>query len=304
MPETNLTDLSFLRALTREYGIVPKKKYGQNFLINRMVPERIALAGCPDERDGVLEIGPGLGTLTYELCKRAAKVVALEIDASLLPVLEYTLSEFDNVKVIEKDIMKTDLAELCTQEFSECKHVRVCANLPYYITTPVLMYLLESGVNFKSITVMVQKEVADRITARAGSAEYGAITAAVGFYGQAKKLFTVSPGSFFPAPNVESCVLQIECYVHSPYENCDRELLFSLIRAAFEQRRKTLRNALKKVLLPGETEFLECKLEEMGFQADIRGEKLDISQYAELARALSLHRAGSPFSGQSGAEYC
>lgn len=298
MPEMRLTDLSFLRELMTRYGIVAKKKYGQNFLINKSVPERIAREGCPGEGDGILEIGPGMGTLTYELCKRAKKVVALEVDESLLPVLKYTLSEFDNVKVICADAMKTDLVRICGEEFAGCKNLRVCANLPYYITSPVLMHLLESSASFQTVTVMVQKEVADRLTADAGSKEYGAITAAVGFYGNAKKLFTVSPGSFFPAPKVESCVVQIGTYKESPYKDCDAELLFSLIKASFGQRRKTLCNALKEVLLPGEWEILEKTLQKMKFGADVRGEKLDISDFAELSRVLTEVRlADRPVDG-------
>ena len=289
MPELQLTDLSALRSLMERFGICTKKKYGQNFLINRAVPERIAAEGCTTD-DGVLEIGPGMGTLTYQLCKAAKKVVALEIDETLLPVLNYTLGDFKNVKVIFKDVMKTDLNALCREEFPDCTGICVCANLPYYITTPVLMYLLESGVPFKSVTVMVQKEVADRITATAGSPEYGAITAAVGYYGKAKKLFTVSPGSFLPAPKVESCVMQIVIHEDAPYADCDRELLLSMVRAAFEQRRKTLNNTLKGILSAKEKEILSATLLKMGFPTDVRGEKLDISHYAEICRAVQSVR--------------
>lgn len=289
MEEIRLTDLSFLKQTMEQFGIYTKKKYGQNFLINKSVPERIAQEGCTSD-DGVLEIGPGMGTLTYELCKRAKKVVALEIDDSLLPVLDYTLGQFDNVKVILKDVMKTDLSELIKNEFSDCSSVRVCANLPYYITTPVLMYLLESGVNFASLTIMVQKEVADRITASAGSAEYGSVTAAVAYYGKAEKLFTVSPGSFLPAPKVESCVMRIDIHRVNPYADCDRALLFSLIKAAFEQRRKTLKNTLRHILRDGEENLLTDTLASLGFPSDVRGEKLDISHFAQIARALTHSR--------------
>lgn len=289
MPELQLTDLSTLRSLMERFGIYTKKKYGQNFLINRSVPERIAAEGCTSD-DGVLEIGPGMGTLTYQLCKVAKRVVALEIDETLIPVLNYTLGDFENVKVVLRDVMKTDLDALCKEEFSDCAGIRVCANLPYYITTPVLMYLLESGVPFKSVTVMVQKEVADRITAPAGSPEYGAITAAVGYYGKAKKLFTVSPGSFLPAPKVESCVMQIEIHEESPYADCDRELLLSMVKAAFEQRRKTLGNTLKVILSADERNILGQTLLRMGFPIDVRGEKLDISHYAEICRAVQSVR--------------
>lgn len=296
MDEIRLTDRAFLRETMQRFGIVTKKKYGQNFLINEAIPRRIALEGCPNPCDGVLEIGPGMGTLTYELCKRAKKVVALEIDKTLLPVLEYTLGAFSNVKVLLQDALQTDLAALCKEEFSDCDGIRVCANLPYYITTPVLMYLLESGVPFKSVTVMVQKEVADRLTAKAGSSDYGAITAAVGYFGRAEKLFIVSPGSFLPAPSVESCVIRIDIHRENPYAECDRALLMSLIKAAFGQRRKTLNNTLKGILQEEEREWLPGLLAEMGFPPDVRGERLDISDYAVLCRALQKKRAeqGSP----------
>ncbi len=290
MSDIRLTDLSFLKDLMARYGIVTKKKYGQNFLINRSVPERIAAQGCPEPGDGVLEIGPGVGTLTYELCKKAGKVVALEIDETLLPVLDYTLSEFDNVKVVFGDVMKTDLVSLCVEEFKNCKNIRVCANLPYYITTPVLMYLLESGVHFQSITVMVQKEVADRITAPAGSPEYGAITAAVGYYGEARKLFGVPAGSFLPAPKVDSCVMQIRIHECNPYAGCDRTMLFSLVKAAFSQRRKTLLNTLKGLLNKEEIQAVSEELTLMGFAADVRGERLDVSHFTRLAEAIGRCR--------------
>lgn len=291
MAEMNLTDLSCLREIMARFGISTKKKYGQNFLINRSVPIRIAEEGCSDEEDGVLEIGPGMGTLTRALCARAKKVVCLEIDETLIPVLEYTLADFDNVTVVLKDVLKTDLAALCAEYFADCKSIRVCANLPYYITTPVLMYLLESGVNFASVTVMVQKEVADRITASAGSGEYGAITAAVAYYGKAERLFTVSPGSFLPAPKVESAVMRIDMHEQNPYEGCDRRLLFDMVKAAFEQRRKTLNNTLKGLLSPEERLLMKSVLWEMGFPEDVRGERLDISHYARLAEAIGNSRA-------------
>ncbi|MBQ9468425.1 MAG: 16S rRNA (adenine(1518)-N(6)/adenine(1519)-N(6))-dimethyltransferase RsmA [Clostridia bacterium] len=289
MGDVRLTDLSYLRALMARYGIVTKKKYGQNFLVNPSVPERIAEHGC-DARCGVLEIGPGVGTLTYELCKRARKVVALEIDETLLPVLRETLGEFDNVKVILRDVLKTDLVKLCEEEFSGCESVRVCANLPYYITTPVLMYLLENGAPFSSVTVMVQREVADRLTARAGSPEYGAITAAVGYFGRAEKLFSVSPGSFLPPPKVESAVVRIDIHENSPYADCDKELFFRLIGAAFGQRRKTLMNTLRGILSEKEREAVMNELSLLGFPRDVRGERLSTDGFAALARAIAAAR--------------
>ena len=269
------------------YGISTKKRYGQNFLINRAVPERIAQYGCTGDSVGVIEIGPGMGTLTYELCKRAKRVVALEIDETLLPVLSETLGEFDNVKVLLKDVLKTDLSSLCKTEFPDCEKICVCANLPYYITSPVLTYLLESGAPLSSVTVMVQKEVADRLTASPGSAEYGALTAAVGYYGEAKKLFSVSPGSFLPAPKVESAVVRICIHERSPYADCDPKLLFSLIRTAFGQRRKTLRNTLRGLLTDREAEAVRKEIERLGYPPDVRGERLSVSDFADLSRAVT-----------------
>ena len=286
MDAPRLTDLSYLRALMARHGVATKKKYGQNFLINPAIPVRIAEVGCPLPEAGILEIGPGVGTLTRELCARARRVVALEIDQTLLPVLNETLSDYNNVEVILADVLKTDLSVLFAEKFPGCSSVCVCANLPYYITTPVLMYLLESGVPFRTVTVMVQKEVAERLTAPAGSPEYGAITAAVSYYGRAERLFTVSPGSFLPAPKVESCVVRITLHENSPYADCDRALLFSLVKAGFEQRRKTLLNTLRGLLSESDRTAVAKELVTLGHPADVRAEKLSIDDFAALARAL------------------
>ena len=285
MSDVRLTDLSYLRALMARHGIVTKKKYGQNFLVNPAVPERIAALGCP-EGAGVIEIGPGVGTLTRSLCARAGRVVALEIDRSLLPVLDETLSDFDNVEVLSADAMKTDLPALCREKFDGFGQICVCANLPYYITTPILMRLLECGAPFGRITVMVQKEVADRLTAAPGSPEYGAITVSVALYGKAEKLFTVSPGSFLPQPKVESCVLTIVTHEKDPYADVDRPLLRSLVRAAFENRRKTFANNVKGLLDDNRRALLSDVLSSLGHPADVRGEKLSIDDFAALARTL------------------
>ena len=175
----NLTNMSQVKELMAEFGISTKKKYGQNFLINESVPIRIAQAGIDSSLDGVIEIGPGIGTMTVQLCKLAKKVVAFEIDNDLIPVLERTLSEYDNVKVINCDILKANIGEVIKEEFEGCKNIRVCANLPYYITTPIIMELIEGGYPISSITVMVQNEVADRLCSEAGDSEYGAVTASI-----------------------------------------------------------------------------------------------------------------------------
>ena len=287
----DLCDIREIKQIMNVFHLNFKKEFGQNFLTDRMVVEDIADMCCDygARESTILEIGPGIGTLSCELAKRYRRVVALEIDTGLIPVLKFTMGSYPNFTVVNEDVMKADLDTLLADAFAEGA-VSVCANLPYYITTPVLMYLLESGVPFSSVTVMVQKEVADRITARAGSSEYGAITAAVAYYGRAEKLFTVSPGSFLPAPKVESAVMRITIHEENPYEDCNRKLLFDMMKAAFEQRRKTLSNTLRPILTPKERENLPQILEKMGFPADVRGEKLDVSHFATIARGVQQGR--------------
>lgn len=288
-----LTDPSVIRSLLGEEDTSFKKKFGQNFLINSSVVERIA-ASCadassqPGDKLGVLEIGPGIGTLTNELAKVAAKVVAVEIDDTLIPILAKTLAEYSNVTVIHNDVMKTDLAALVAEHFADCDSVAVCANLPYYITTPILMALLESKLPFTTITVMVQKEVAERLSAKAGEGEYGAITATLSYYGSVKRLFTVHAGSFMPAPKVDSAVIQIALYKEPPVQVKSEKLLFDVIKAAFGQRRKTLVNALSTAF----PKFSKAELTELvvscGFPATVRGEVLSLEQFAALADQLGI----------------
>jgi len=277
-----LTEISTIKALCTQFGFGFKKKFGQNFLTTAEVPERIA-----ENAEGIcaLEIGPGFGTLTAELCKVAEKVVALEIDTSLAPVLETTVGEYKNLKVIFKDAMKIDLAELCREEFGD-KEIAVCANLPYYITTPILLHLLESGVSFKSITVMVQKEVADRLSANAGTPEYGAITLTCQRYGRVKKLFDVPKHCFFPSPNVDSSVVTIIPAEREDIYVKDEELLKRIIRATFNQRRKTLVNALSAEIKSKSKEELAALIVSLGFRADIRGEKLTLAEFASIANKM------------------
>ncbi len=278
----NLTDLSTVRDIMERFGISTKKKYGQNFLINAAVPERIAKEGTGGENCGVLEIGPGIGTLTACLAKKAKKVVAVEIDDTLIPVLDYTLAEFDNVTVIHGDILKTPLQALIDTHFADCDGVYVCANLPYYITSDILMYLIESGISFKALTVMVQKEFADRICASAGTAEYGAVTAAVQYFGAPQKLFKVAPGNFLPAPKVDSAVLRIDLYEEKPVQPRHEALFRRIIRLAFEQRRKTLVNALAGKV-PVSKEALSDILVSLSLPCDVRGERLTVAQFAQIA---------------------
>ena len=270
-----------------EAGITFRKEFGQNFLTNRIIPEEIS-ENCADTSDRlILEIGPGIGCLTQELAMRYTKVVAVEIDKGLIPVLEKTLAEFDNVTVINEDIMKVDIAAL-VNEHADGRPVSVCANLPYYITTPILMRLLESDVKFSSITVMVQNEVAQRLSANAGTSDYGAITAVLGYYGKVRKLFKVSAGSFVPPPKVDSAVVRIDLYDKCPYEIKDVKLFKNCIKAAFEMRRKTLENALSAKLGGFTKEEVSQAITASGFDPKIRGEKLSTEDYALLSNNLVL----------------
>jgi 16S rRNA (adenine1518-N6/adenine1519-N6)-dimethyltransferase len=274
-----------------EAGITFRKEYGQNFLISPDVPERIA-DECADTADTVvLEIGPGIGCLTAELAARYRHVVAVEIDAGLIPILSKTLAEFDNVTVINADCMKLDLAgairEALGVDSLDGIPLAVCANLPYYITTPILMHLLESRLPLSSITVMIQKEVADRLVSPPGKSDYGAITAVLGYYGDVRRLFTVPPGCFLPAPKVSSSVVRIDLPPKDPISVCDETLLMRLIHAAFEQRRKTLVNAITAKFSSLTKDKLSEILVSLGFDVNIRGERLSTADFAKLADRIA-----------------
>ena len=259
-----------------------RKEFGQNFLTDRSVVEDIADSCCYDENSTILEIGPGMGTLTYELALRHKSVVALEIDRGLIPVLDYTLGEFDNVTVHNEDVMQADLEALLAPAF-ENGPVSVCANLPYYITSPILMKLLECGLPFDYITVMIQKEVADRLCSPAGGKDYGAITAVLSYYGEAEKLFVVPADKFIPAPKVDSAVIRIRLYKERPYHPQDEALMFRTIKAAFAQRRKTLSNALSAGFSELTKEQINDIIASCGHEPTVRGERLDIAQFVELS---------------------
>ena len=281
----DLCNLSTIKALMSDAGITFRKEFGQNFLTNRIIPEEIA-ENCADTAERlVVEIGPGIGCLTQELAMRYSKVVAVEIDKGLIPILGKTLEEFDNVTVINDDVMKIDIKEL-VEQYSDGMPVSVCANLPYYITTPILMHLLESGVKFSSITVMVQNEVAQRLAAKAGSSDYGAITAILGYYGTVRKLFKVSAGSFVPPPKVDSAVVRIDLYDKCPYDIKDERLFRNCIKAAFEMRRKTLENALSAKLGGFAKEEIAEAIATSGFDPKIRGERLSTEDFAILSNNL------------------
>lgn len=282
----DLCNLSVIKEVMAEAGITFRKEFGQNFLTNRIIPEDIADNCADTENSLILEIGPGIGCLTKELALRYKRVVAVEIDKGLIPVLSRTLGEFDNVTVINADIMETDIAAL-VREYSEGMSVSVCANLPYYITTPILMRLLECGVRFKSITVMIQNEVAARLVSPPGKSDYGAITAVLGYYGVARKLFKVSAGCFIPAPKVDSAVVRIDLYDEPRFKPKDEKFFRDLIKAAFEMRRKTLTNAINAKFPHIEKGRIAESLKSMGLDENIRGERLSTEQYVVLADMLA-----------------
>ena len=268
------------------HSVMFKKKYGQNFLISPAIPEKIADAAvqaAPEGLRGILEIGPGIGTLTQSLAERADKVVALEIDSSLIPILDETLANFNNVKIINQDVMKTDLAELRETEFGSEFKLSVAANLPYYITTPILMKLIESGVSFESITVMVQKEVASRLCAAPGTPDYGAITAVLAYYGRCERLFTVPAGCFVPAPKVDSAVVRLNLYKTPKISVADPDELFRVIRGAFAQRRKTLPNSLMTEYSALGRDIVNDAIRSSGYEPSVRGEALSCADFARIA---------------------
>lgn len=281
----NLCDIKTIRQVMAMFSLNFRKEFGQNFLTNNMVVEDIADNCCTDADSTILEIGPGIGSLTRELSLRYKNVVALEIDHGLIPVLKYTLDSCHNVKVINEDVMKADLQEILAPYFAEGK-VSVCANLPYYITTPILMKLLESGLPFEYITIMIQSEVADRLCATPGDKNCGAITSVLNYYGSPEKLFTVTADNFIPAPKVDSSVVRIRLHHEKPYKPIDEATFFRTIRAAFEQRRKTLPNALAAAFGELPKEELSDIVVKCNHNPNIRGEKLGVADFVTLSDKL------------------
>ena len=277
---------SELKRVIEMHGFSFSKSLGQNFLIDEGVLAEIVHGSGVDRTSGALEIGPGAGVLTRELAQKANKVVAVEIDKSLIPLLDYTLNEFDNVAVVNEDVLKVDLKKLIADEFGDMP-VHVVANLPYYITTPIIMKFLEEEIPVKSLTVMVQKEVADRMAASPGGKDYGALSAAVQFYTVPKIVTKAEPHCFMPQPKVASVVIRLEVAEKPTVDVKDKKLMFDIIKSAFGQRRKTLLNALSKspYINIGKDSVKEA-LGEMGLDENIRGEKLSLSQFARLADIL------------------
>lgn len=280
-----LTDISEIKRLLKMCGFTFSKSLGQNFLINPTVCPRIAeLGGCSKDRCA-LEIGTGVGVLTRELAERCEKVAAVEIDERLRPILNETLDGYDNVEVVFADVMQTDLNALIKEKFGE-KEVVVCANLPYYITSPVIMKVLESRLPVKSITVMVQREAADRICAAPGTRECGAVTYAVNYYSEPKLLFKVNRGSFMPSPNVDSAVIRLDIKTGERLPETEEKLLFKLIRSGFSQRRKQLVNPLSAELKLSKAEISDM-LTAAGLKPTARAEELTLDDYIKLAKALT-----------------
>ncbi len=273
-------------AVLKKYNFNFQKKFGQNFLIDTHVLDKIVAAAGITKEDMVLEIGPGIGTLTQYLCESAREVVAVEIDRNLIPVLSDTLSAYDNVTVLNEDVLKVDLDAL-VREKNAGKPIKVVANLPYYITTPIIMKLLEENIPVSSITVMIQKEVAERMQAEPGGKEYGALSLAVQFYADTYIAANVPPNCFMPRPNVGSAVIRLTKHEKCPVKVQDTSYMFKVIRASFAQRRKTLVNGLcNSSEISVDKEAVLNALEKMGLKADVRGEKLSLVEFAKLSDLL------------------
>lgn len=280
----NLTDINTVKKILSRHGFSFSKALGQNFIINPDVcPEMARLSGI-EPGCGVIEIGPGIGVLTVELAKIAEKVVAIELDTRLIPVLAQTLSDYRNVEVINADVLKTDLVDIINTHFAG-KKVYICANLPYYITSPIIMYLLESRLPVEAITVMVQKEAAERLCAPVGSRDSGAITVAVNYYAKAKRLFGVDKNSFTPAPKVDSEVMRLDIRKEPEIELMDEKFFFSVVKAAFSQRRKTAINGISSGMGIAKDKITKA-LEECQLSPTVRAEALTMQQLAALSNSL------------------
>ena len=278
----DLTSPSVIRHLCDEFGFSFKKGFGQNFLTDADVLLSIAEAAGSE---GVLEIGPGFGTLTAVLGNRTKKVVSIEIDRTLEPVLKTTLAGFDNIKIHFADVMKTDLEKLINEEFSGMS-LSVAANLPYYVTSPILMKLLEEKLPFENIVVMVQKEVAERIVAKPGTKDYGALTLAVSYYAEAEIITTVPAESFVPAPKVDSAVVSMKLLKEPPIDAPEKDY-FRLVKASFAQRRKTMLNALSNAGFYGSKDDIKAVLEGLGYDSNLRGETLSMEEFSEIAKRFT-----------------
>ncbi|MGN0525825.1 MAG: 16S rRNA (adenine(1518)-N(6)/adenine(1519)-N(6))-dimethyltransferase RsmA [Acutalibacteraceae bacterium] len=282
----NLSDINVIKSVMSRHGVTFNKGLGQNFLVDPDVCPAMAEAAHLDENTCAVEIGPGVGVLTCELCKRASKVLSFEVDKRLLPVLDETLGDFHNVEIINQDIMKANLKEIIEEKCGGM-NIAVVANLPYYITSPIIMMLLESKLPLKSITVMVQKEAADRLCAEVGSRDGGAVTVAVNYYAKAEKLFFVPCDSFLPPPKVNSEVIQLTVREKPPVDVENEEFFFKTVKAAFSQRRKTAENSISAGL-GASKEKVSKAIEEAGLEKTVRAEKLTMEDFANISKALSI----------------
>lgn len=280
----NLSDINTVKSLIAKTGFEFKKSLGQNFLINPDVCPAMAKAAC-DKETGVIEVGPGIGVLTKELSRNSAKVVAIELDERLKRILPETLGDCENTEVIYGDAMKIDLKSLIKEKFGDCKRVAVCANLPYYITSPVIMHLLESRLPIDAVTVMVQKEAAERLCAEVGTREAGAVSVAVSYYAEPEILFEVDRKSFMPPPNVDSAVIRLKIRKEPPVALKSEKEFFKLVKCCFSQRRKTLVNAVSNTAGTDRDE-LRAALRKLNLPETVRGEKLTLEQLAELSNML------------------
>lgn len=280
----NLSDISVIRDVLTRHGFNFSKALGQNFIVNPSVCPKMAEMSGIDENTGVLEVGAGIGVLTMELAKRAKKVVCVELDSRLLPILDETLCDFDNIEIVNNDVMKVDLHKLIEEKFQGMKVV-VCANLPYYITSPVITLLLESKLPVESITVMIQKEAADRLCTPVGSRDSGAITVCTNYYATAKQLFNVSRGSFMPSPNVDSTVIRLDIRKEPAITVSDEKKFFKMVKAAFAQRRKTAVNSISSGMGLSKAQVTEALIKS-GLDENVRAEKLSMEQLAALCENL------------------
>lgn len=281
----NLTDINTIKRIMSRHGVTFSKALGQNFIIDSEVCPLIVENSGITEESGVLEIGPGIGVLTQEIAKKAKKVVSLELDARLISVLEDTLSDFSNVEVINADVMKTDIARIFEQNFSSCSDIHIIANLPYYITSPIIMMLLESRLPIKAMTVMVQKEAGERLCAEVGSRDAGAVSVAVNYYSEAEELFFVPRESFMPSPNVDSEVIKLAVREKPEFTPTDEKFFFKVVKAAFSQRRKTAANGLSSGLGMGKDKIFEA-LANASLETNVRAEKLTMEQLYILSEEL------------------
>lgn len=281
----DLYDYNTVNRILSKHGFTFSKALGQNFLIDPNVCPEMASELNADENTGVIEVGPGIGVLTKELCRVAGKVVAIELDKRLFPVLDETLAEFENLEIVEGDVLKLDLEKLIADKFSDMKSVKVCANLPYYITSPVIMSLLESKLPIDEIVVMVQKEAAERFCAEIGSRESGAVTVAVNYFATAEFLFEVKKDSFMPSPKVDSAVMRLKLRDKPPVEVENEKRFFAVIKAAFSQRRKTALNCLSNGLSVSKEKVANA-LNEIGLSEKVRAENFTMEQFAELSKLL------------------